>query len=128
MTEITKYIADDGKEFDDEDDCLDYERGIKIKDIYGFKTYDQYGKEIFPKDYISDMNDFIYDVYFIKVTNIKGWEEFENLCYDEFDTCFYDGLEEISETGLYFKDDDSCWTNWDHEYEKLREIRKKIDY
>jgi hypothetical protein len=27
MKEITKYIADDGTEFDDEDECLDYERG-----------------------------------------------------------------------------------------------------
>lgn len=129
MREITKYVANDGTEFEDEEECLDYERGIKIKDIYGFKTYNRQGKEIFPKDYISDMNDFIYDVYFIKVENIKGWEEFEKLCLDEFDTYFYDGLDEISEKGLYYKDDDyNCWVNWDYEYEKLRNIRRKIDY
>lgn len=129
MKKITKYIADDGKEFDDEDDCLDYERGIKIKDIYGFKTYDRRGKEIFPKDYVSDMNVFSYDVCYIRVENIKGWEEFEKLCIDEFDTYFYNGLDEISEKGLYYKDDDSdCWVNWDYEYEKLRNIRRKMDY
>lgn len=129
MTEITKYIADDGKEFDNEDDCLEYEKGIEIKKVYGFKAYDRQGKEIFPKDYISDMNDFIYDVYFIKVENIKGWEEFENLCLDEFDTYFYDGLDEISETGLYYKDEDyDCWVNWETEYEKLRAIRRKMGY
>lgn len=129
MTEITKYIADDGKEFEDEDECLDYERGIKVLKAYGFRVYDRQGKEIFPKDYVKDMDEFSYDAYYIKVENIRGWEEFEDLCNDEFDTYFYDGLDEISETGLYFKDDDhDCWTNWDYEYEKLREIRKKMDY
>lgn len=129
MTEITKYIADDGKEFDDEDDCLDYERSIKILKVYGFRAYDRQGKEIFPKDYVKNMDYFTYDVYYIKVENIKGWEEFEKLCNDEFDTYFYDGLDSISENGLYYKDDDyDCWTNWDYEYEKLRNIRKKMDY
>ena len=78
MTEITKYIADDGKEFEDEDECLDYERGIKILKVYGFRAYDRQGKEIFPKDYVRNMDDFNYDACYIKVENIRGWEEFEN--------------------------------------------------
>ena len=129
MTEITKYIADDGTEFDYEDECLDYERGIKILKVYGFRAYDRQGKEIFPKNYIKDMDDFTYDVCYLKIENIRGWEEFEELCNDEFDTYFYDGLDSISETGLYFKDDDhDYWASWDYEYEKLRNIRKKMDY
>ena len=129
MEVITKYIADDRTEFDDEDECLDYERGLKIHKVYGFRAYDRQGKEIFPKNYVSDMDDFVYDVCYIKVENIKGWEEFETLCNDEFSTYFYDGLDSISETGLYFKDDDhDCWTNWEYEYEKLRNIRRKMDY
>ena len=32
MTEVTKYIADDGTEFDDEYDCLEYEFGQNVKD------------------------------------------------------------------------------------------------
>lgn len=129
MEVITKYIADDGKEFDDEDECLDYERGIKIHKVYGFRAYDRQGKEIFPKNYVSDMDDFVYDVCYIRVDNIRGWEEFEELCNDEFDTYFYDGLDSISETGLYFKDDDhDYWVSWDAEYEKLRAIRRKMDY
>ena len=129
MEVITKYIADDRTEFDDEDECLDYERGLKIHKVYGFRAYDRQGKEIFPKNYVNDMDDFVYDVCYIKVENIKGWEEFETLCNDEFSTYFYDGLDSISETGLYFKDDDhDCWTNWEYEYEKLRAIRRKMDY
>ena len=97
--------------------------------FYGFKAYDRQGKEIFPKNYVSDMDDFIYDACYIRVENVRGWEEFEELCNDEFGTYFYDGLDSISETGLYFKDDDhDCWTNWDYEYEKLRAIRRKMDY
>ena len=30
MIEVHKYIADDGTEFDNEDDCLDYERGLNV--------------------------------------------------------------------------------------------------
>lgn len=129
MEVITKYIADDGKEFEDEDECLDYERGLKIHKVYGFRAYDRQGKEIFPKNYVSDMDDFVYVVCYIRVENIRGWEEFEELCNDEFDCYFYDGLDSISETGLYFKDDDhDCWTSWDYEYKKLRNIRRKMDY
>ena len=129
MTEITKYIADDGVEFDDEDECLDYERGIKILKVYGFKAYNRQGKEIFPKNYVKNMDDFKYDVYYLKIENIKGWEEFEELCREEFGSYFYDGLDEISEKGLYFKDDDhDYWVSWDYEYEKLRAIRRKMDY
>lgn len=32
MTEVTKYIADDGKEFDDKYDCLEYEFEQNVKD------------------------------------------------------------------------------------------------
>ena len=32
MTEVTKYIADDGTEFDDEYDCLEYEFEQNVKD------------------------------------------------------------------------------------------------
>jgi len=28
MTEITRYVANDGKEFDDEDDCMEYEMSL----------------------------------------------------------------------------------------------------
>lgn len=30
MKEITKYVADDGKEFYEEDECMEYEQNLKL--------------------------------------------------------------------------------------------------
>ena len=37
----TIYIADDGKEFDDEDDCKDYEGTQRLKNSKGIKFYNE---------------------------------------------------------------------------------------
>ena len=127
MTEITKYVADDGTEFDFEDECLEYELKGKIRDIYGFTVYDCNGKEIKPEDY-RDLDCFVGEARYIKITNIKGWDEFSDLC-EENDVYFYDGMDDFCEKGLYYFDDDhDYWLNWDAEYEKLRTIRRKMDY
>lgn len=39
MTEITKYIADDGKEFEDEDECRSYEFECKVNAVHGLKLW-----------------------------------------------------------------------------------------
>ena len=47
MTEKTIYIAFDGKEFDDEGDCREYELNTKLKDIGDdLLLYDKNGKKI----------------------------------------------------------------------------------
>ena len=47
MIEKTIYIAFDGKEFDDEDDCREYELNTKLKDIGDdLLLYDKNGKKI----------------------------------------------------------------------------------
>ena len=127
MTKVTKYIADDGTEFEFEDECLEYELKEKIKDIYGFKAYDRNGQEIHPFDY-DDLDDFITDMMFLKITDVKGWEEFLDIC-DEERVYLLDGVDDIGEKGLFFFDEDhDYWTSWDYEYEKLRNIRRKMDY
>lgn len=127
MTEITKYMADDGTEFDFEDECLEYELEQKVKGIYGFKAYDCNGKEIKPSNY-RDLDCFVSEARYIKVTDIKGWNEFSELC-EESDVYFYDGMDDICEKGLYYYDEDhDYWENWEHEYEKLRAIRRKYDF
>lgn len=129
MTEITKYLADDGKEFDDEDECLEYERRQKAKDFYGFKCYDKNGNPLDFRKYLGDMDEFAWDVKCVKVDDIKGWNDFENFCKDDCDVYFDNGLDDICEKGLYYYDEDhDYWENWEHEYEKLRIIRKKYDF
>ena len=47
MTEKTIYVAFDGKEFDDEGDCREYELNTKLKDIGDdLLLYDKNGKKI----------------------------------------------------------------------------------
>ena len=127
MEIITKYVADDGTEFEDEYQCLDYELKEKMKGIYGFKAYDSSAREIYPSDY-DDLDDFATDMMFLKVTDVKGWEKFMDIC-DEKRVYFVDGVDEICEKGLFFFDEDhDYWTSWEAEYEKLRVIRRKMDY
>ena len=127
MEVITKYVADDGTEFEFEDECLDYELKEKMKGIYGFKAYDSSAREIHPSDY-DDLDDFATDMMFLKVTDVKGWEKFMDIC-DEKRVYFVDGVDEICEKGLFFFDEDhDYWTSWEAEYEKLRVIRRKMDY
>ena len=127
MEVITKYLANDGTEFEFEDECLDYELKEKMKGIYGFKAYDSNAQEIHPFDY-DDLDDFITDMMFLKITDVKGWKEFLDIC-DEERVYLLDGVDDICEKGLFFFDEDhDYWTSWDYEYEKLRNIRRKMDY
>lgn len=55
MEEIIIYKADDGKEFDDENECRDYENNLKAeqyKDI--IKIWNNYGERIDLKDALSN--------------------------------------------------------------------------
>lgn len=125
MEIITKYVANDGTEFEDEDQCLEYE--MRNKKFYGFVAYDFRKEPISIKDYCC-LVDFVDDFRAIKVTDYKGWREFEQYCREN-EVCFYDGLDDICERGLYFFDDDhDYWISWEHEYEKLRNLRKNFDY
>ena len=127
MKIITKYVANDGTEFEFEDECLDYEFKGTIREIYGFTVYDCKGKEIKPDEY-RNLDCFVSEARYIKITDIKGWNAFTDLC-EEQDVYFYDGMDDFYEKGLYYFDDDhDYWLNWDFEYEKLRTIRRKMDY
>ena len=75
MTEITKYLADDGTEFEDEDQCLEYE--LRNKKFYGFVAYDCHKKKITIKDYCC-LDDFVDDFRAVKVTDYEGWREFDS--------------------------------------------------
>ena len=127
MEKITKYVAFDGEEFEYEEECLDYERKEKTRNCYGFQAYDRMAREIHPTDY-DDLDDFVTDMGYLKITDVKGRDEFVNIC-DDNRVYLYDGMEDFCEKGLYYFDEDKdYWYNWDFEYEKLRIIRRKMDY
>ena len=76
MKEITKYIADDGTEFEDEDECLDYERTEKIKTMQGVKFFYGDGKEI--TDY-SSLEVLLESTFFIRITDKDDFDKFEEM-------------------------------------------------
>lgn len=128
MTEITKYIADDGTEFEDEDECLDYERTSTMKAIKGVKFFSEDGKEITNYSSLEDLLDLS---YFIKITDKDDFDKFEELLYDELGCSYWaDGWDSLKgEKGLFFYDEDrDSWISWEAEYDKLREIRRKMNY
>ena len=128
MKEITKYIADDGTEFEDEDECLYYERTEKMKTIKGVKFFFGNGEEI--TNY-SSLEDLLNRSYFIKITDENDFDKFEEIISDEFGGDYWaDGWDSLrGETGLFYYDEDfERWMSWDEQYDKLREIRRKIDY
>lgn len=61
MTVETYYIADDGKKFETEEDCLMYEKREKffssLKDVL---LFDKDGKEISKTCFFTDMEEYIY--------------------------------------------------------------------
>ena len=84
------YIADDGKEFDDEFDCLDYEWKISHPYLKDVRLYDEYNKEL--------GNIFSEETYGIVeriiVPNENALKDFQELairtgfcCYEDVDEC-----------------------------------------
>ena len=128
MKEITKYIADDGTEFEDEDECLYYERTEKMKTVKGVKFFFENGKEI--SDY-ENLEDLLDRTCFIRITDKEDFDKFEEILYEEFGGDYWaDGWDSLrGETGLFYYDKDfTRWMSWDEQYDKLREIRRKMDY
>ena len=128
MKEITKYIADDGTEFEDEDECLYYERTEKMKSIKGVKFFFENGKEISDYENLEDMLD---RTYFIRITDKEDFDKFEEMLYEEIGSYYWaDGWRGLKgEIGLFFYDEDlDRWMNWDEQYDKLIEIRRKMGY
>jgi len=88
-----RYVADDGMEFDTEQECLDYEREqMKIKE--NFVLYDKDFNKI-------DINDTDNYEYLYIISDVQGVAE-----YLRYWVGFCDGLDD---TGLYWLNGDGDW-------------------
>jgi len=107
MIEKTVYVANDGKEFDDEDECVEYEAQTEFSDILQSITFYSEQGEVISFD--NDINSFqiaLDDANFILIPSYlrdKRIEYFNNKVMGEL----Y-GKEFPTATGLY------RW-NWDNE-------------
>lgn len=98
------YIADDGREFDDEDECADYEFNLLEASL----TY--YNNEV-------EVTDDVEGCYFINLSTATDVKRFKKIC----DTCgcTTDG---IDKPGVYMYIDgrDGRWTNMEEAIIKIK--------
>ena len=123
MTEYTTYVAFDGSEFDDEDDCLAYERTMKATDYEGEIFFYDASLEPVPL-HVEDLD----DVYFVNIKTEKACQWFVDRCQDCGSThpWSYDShrREEFPMTGFFWFDThDDTWHHWQTENKRLNEIR-----
>lgn len=101
------YIADDGTEFDDEDDCLEHERKCALGKI---KMYDQNLEE----------TNSLEECHCVNLNTWVALNDFVKACKDQFNT---KGLER---PGIYiytegtYSNRDKAWTN-------ISEIMKEVN-
>lgn len=95
MESKTIYIAFDGKEFNDKDECLEYERRKKyLKPFAKAHFYNFKGQEISVNDAINDI-DMVFIVFLPTIEAVKSFRELNyQLTLSESN--------DITEPGIYF--------------------------
>lgn len=106
MIEKTVYVADDGKEFETEAECVEYEQHSIIESVLkGITLYDSYEEKTIAnfvnlKDFHEKYNNSRFSFLIIKdCVNEDNLLEFENIFYYHF------GMHIPQHTGIY------CWDN-----------------
>lgn len=116
MTEVTYYIADDGKRFECEEECIYYEETLafeKIKnDLVMFNSEDFV---------VSDMKSFK-DVRMVVIKTETALTFFLDRCYDY-------GVPRcgISKCGFYKWDDSRCGGEWINVFEELHKFNHAVE-
>ena len=120
MTEYTTYVAFDGSEFDDEDDCLAYERTMQATDYEDEIFFYDNNRKPVPLN-VEDLD----DVYFVNIETEKAREWFIDRCRNCGSTHPWSynphREEEFPLTGFFYYSDEE-WHHWQTEMERLRAI------
>ena len=102
---ITLFKADDGKIFEDEDECLAYERMLEYENKDDSIVFaDEKGKIFFLSDIIKNY-EFAENVFYIYVKNYEGWSAGHEM-FKEFGYEFPNWQDFWNESSLH------CWF-WD---------------
>jgi len=125
MQEVIKYVAEDGTEFEDEDECLDYEKGMLLADFSsrGLRAFDDNKRELPIEDYI-EIGSLLDDSWFFIISNaIK--DEFAKVMRDEdwwysFSYCINNS--EDDENLFYWDENADFWKNYKHELATFLEL------
>ena len=119
------FIAEDGTQFEDEWECVDYEEKLHTKQAFEpFSCYDKNG-------HLLDTDDENFHPDYVDYILIKK-DNYENGDYVELDSFIFDG--NLPALGNTFKDTDTtviyydhrleAWHNWYEEFDKLTEMMK----
>lgn len=107
------YKASDGKLFDDEDECIDYERNILTP--HTFKVWDVNGNPL------PNNNDSYGKAFYL---NIESEDEFEDVI-EEFSYYGWSAVG-LNGKGLYHYDENYCWKNTDDLIKSYNNLINKI--
>ena len=119
MEEVTYWRADDGKIFDDEDDCRDYEFSLNAKALEGrVFLLDRYCRPLPLTDYNSYT-----DAYFIFMVDDSAWSDLYD-AWPDFDSYFPHDLHD-ADAGLWAYDDHE--DNWYHMGKKIADLQSTAD-
>lgn len=124
MEKIITYVAFDGTQFDDEDECVEYEFLESAKEYTdSFTLYNEAREPI----KISFNEDALDETKFIIIKEAKAI-----FFLDEWmiDNCFYETISKVADRlniesciGLWIWDDkEETWKHWETEMSKMREL------
>lgn len=125
MKKVTRYIAEDGTQFEDEWECEWYEERLRIKEV--FKPFSCYDGDGWLLD--TDSENFNPDsVCYILVKE----SNYENGSYMDLDCFIFDGhlptlcdtFKNVDTTVIYLNRNSDTWENWYEEFNKLTEIKE----
>jgi hypothetical protein len=124
MIERIIYEADDGTEFDFEEDCLQYEWGLKLGDNIQFCLLGRKKNKLNPKDYTS-----YEDAWFIFVPNETAFKQLQNAWDGNYiDTCYPPFLwDDVHKYGLWAYDENICREGWYHVGDYLQALQQEAD-
>lgn len=124
MEKIVKYVAFDGTEFDDEDECLDYELETEAKEyIEHFALYDHNRKPIkfYADDQVLEHTNYIVVKSEKAVSFLDDWM-IDYGCYSTIGKAAdLAGIE--NRVGLWmWSEVEETWVHWETEIAKMREL------
>lgn len=124
MIERIIYEADDGTEFDYEEDCLQYEWGLKLGNNPQFSLLSHKKKKLDPKSYSS-----YEDAWFIFIPNATAFRQLQDAWDGNYiDTCRPSFLwDDTPRLGLWAYDESICRDGWYHVGEYIQKIQSEAD-
>ena len=123
MKEIFMYVADDGKMFDDEDECRDYEYEVTTKAIEERIALFSESRKPLPLN-----RQAVDDAFYARIDTEEAFDWF----YDQLETAGYtpNGLIWYGKPDIYIWDKDNkidnTWVSWNKIVEGMNEERNAL--